>query len=328
MNSEERRNYLDAAIIQLNSVFGVSGNIHPNNDELTMLVYMHILSYHFDDREPIKKSPSEMRSIAQAAFVARVSPQEKKRILVTGGKQLLDYDVGKIKSLPEKDRVRLINLERRSGKKGQKKYQLEFVKYHLRKIRDSLCHGHFIVKKDKNGNSILLIDNPIGNGGDEKHNFRCNYNFDCVCDICEMIADKEQLRRYRRVLTALKTGQQLDLANPENKLAYLDLLVNILYSYNEEEIQKDSSSIQRLLDAPGVGLTLDELRHIRHSVTHHYRKIQRNGNLDDILIVDYKDQEKTKESFRKTIPFSTILRMGKNRGNEAEIRIGGDIIPY
>ena len=50
MNSEDRRDYLDAAIFQLNSVFGVSGNIHPNNDELTMLVYMNILSDQFDDR--------------------------------------------------------------------------------------------------------------------------------------------------------------------------------------------------------------------------------------------------------------------------------------
>lgn len=285
--TNEQKKFVKRGLEQLKSIFGVDEEASSqDNKELIMTTYMHIIAYAYDDREHIDKTDDEILEIAKKT-TKRDTP---------------DSNVGKILRCKPNDAQRLNLLRQDTSEEGRKKWSIEFSRLILEKTRNAICHGCFNINED----GTITIDNTTPNNP-----FKITYYFDCLCDVCEELADKEQLMYYRDLLDNLKQNTKSDLTNPKNKLVYFDLLVNLLISYNEDEVYSSDDIINKVNELYGTHLDLEHIKHIRNSVTHHYRCF--SGDDDgEILVLDYRDKNRDIMSSNFTIDFDKIIDFSKS----------------
>ncbi len=279
--TNERKRFVKRGLEQLKYIFGVDKEASPqDNKELIMTIYMHIIAYAYDDREHIDKTDDEILEIARKT-TRRDTP---------------DSNVGKVLRCKARDAQRLNDLRGNTSEEGQKIWSIEFSRFILEKTRNAICHGCFTINDD----GTITIDNTNRNNP-----FKITYNFDCLCDVCEELAPRDQLMYYRELLDNLKQNKKSDLKKPRNRLVYFDLLVNLLISYNEDEVYSSADIINKVNELCGTSLDLEQIKHIRNSVTHHYRRL--SGDDDgEIRVLDYRDKNRTDISSNFTIPFAKI----------------------
>ena len=61
---------------------------------------------------------------------------------------------------------------------------------------------------------------------------------------------------YRELLDNLKQNTKSDLTDSKNRLVYFDLLVNLLISYNEDEVYNSDDIINKVNELYGMHLDL------------------------------------------------------------------------
>lgn len=302
---KEKADFVKKAQKQLNIMFGIENGDLPDCRELEMLVYMHMISYHFDDREPVDKTYSELHQIAQ------------KCVRKTTDNNLT---IGKVLRCKPEDGMRLNNLARDTTEEGETKWKIEYAKFVLEKTRNSICHGAFEI----NDNNIVEIDNT-----NESNPFKINYEFDCLIDVCKELADKEQLNYYENVLKCIHEHSKMDFSNQQNKLIYFDLAISLLVGYNESEVYDPNNNVSGFINSLyNLNTDLSSIKHIRNSVTHHYRTLDVNND-NMIRIFDYRDKNRNQLSadflvdfnkfvnFMKQISIDDIIPEGDNRDSSA-----------
>lgn len=263
------------ALSQLNSEFDLT-NTQSDNKELILSTYMSIFSYLFDDREPVKKTDTELDEIAKKCWRSDIANKTNE-------------DVGKVYANEKK----IKQLKKIKQERGSEAYSREVTKFVIENTRNAIQHGDFIVNED---GTIKVFDT--------KSLFELTFEFDCICDICDILKGKEEIKYYEDLLHKLKANQKQSLDSDTNKLLYFDLLSNILISYNEDYAHSHISNFNRLYS---TNLTSSSLGHIRNSSTHHYRTISGNA----INILDYKTKTKEEETSNNILDFSQILYIGK-----------------
>ena len=276
----KHKEFINKALQELKGIFGIEGTASQNNRELIMTTFMHIVSYQYDDREPINKTDEEILEIARRT-TKRDTP---------------DSNVGKILRCRPEDAQRLNILHEDTSEEGRKKWSIEFSKFILEKTRNAICHGCFIINDD----DTITIDNTNPNNP-----FKITYQFDCLCDVCKELANKEQLKYYEELLGSLKEGKPISFEDSKNKLIYFDLLVNLLVSYNEQEVYSEEF-VNKFNELTGSHFNLQQIKHIRNSVTHHYRCFMED-NEDEICILDYRDKNRDRISSNFNLNFDKII---------------------
>ena len=285
--TNEHKKFIKRGLEQLKYIFGVDEEASSqDNKELIMTTYMHIIAYAYDDREHIDKTDDEILEIARK----------------TTKRDMPDSNVGKILRCKPNDAQRLNLLRQDTSKEGRKKWSIEFSRLILEKTRNAICHGCFNINDD----GTITIDSTTQNNP-----FKITYNFDCLCDVCEELATKEQLMYYRDLLDKLKQNKKLDLTDSKNRLVYLDLLVNLLVSYNEDIVYSSDDIINRVNELYRTQLDLKHVKHIRNSVTHHYRCFSGDDS-EEILILDYRDKNRDRMTSNFTIKFDRIIDFSKS----------------
>jgi len=285
---KEKVDFTNKVLKQLNIMFGIEeGNISDYN-ELKILLYMHMISYHFDDREPINKTNEELYEIAKKCV---------------GTKTYDDPEIGKVQRCRTEDAIRLNNLRQKNSTEEERMiWAREFSRFILENTRNSIAHGAFFVNNSK----IVEIDNTF-----EKSPFKMKYDFDCLIDVCEELSNKEQLSYYEDLLECIEQNKKMDFSNDQNKLIYFDLAISALIGYNENEVYNPKNGIIRSANnLYGLNTNLDTIKHIRNSVIHHYRTLDVN-NENKVKILDYKDKYKNHLSADFTIDFNKLVEFVK-----------------
>lgn len=284
--TNEQKKFVRRGLEQLKSIFGVDEeSSSQDNKELIMTIYMHMIAYAYDDREKIDKTDDEILEIARKT-VRRNTP---------------DSNVGKVLKCKPETAQRLNLLRKDTSDEGIKKWGIEFSRFILENTRNAICHGSFKINDD----GTITIEDPTPNNP-----FEITYDFDCLCETCEELADKEQLMYYRELLDHLKQNTKTDLNDSKNKLVYFDLLINLLLSYNEKEVNRSSNLINKVNELYGTSLDLERIKHIRNSVTHHYRCFP-EGDDENIIILDYRDKNRDRMSSNFTLDFNKIIDFSK-----------------
>lgn len=263
------------ALAQLNSEFELT-NTQSDNKELILSTYMSIFSYLFDDREPVEKSDSELDKISKKCWKSDIANKTNE-------------DVGKVYA----NETKINQLKQIKQERGSEAYSREVTKFVIENTRNAIQHGDFIVNDD----GTVKVFNT-------KSLFELTFEFDCICDICDILKGKEETKYYEDLLHKLKSNKKQPLDSDTDKLLYFDLLSNILISYNEDYAHSHISNFNRLYS---TNLTSSSLGHIRNSSTHHYRTI--SGNTINIL--DYKTKTKEEKTEDRILDFSKILYIGK-----------------